>query len=305
MGNGVEDKLPTDPVPDGGGKPPEEAYGGILRPRGRPFIVVAAAVAVLLIGAMDYVTGPGISLILFYLIPIALVAWFAGLVPGIAISVFASLLLFLTRTQVDGGADWRHLHYWNVFMRFGVFATVAYIVSMQAAIRTLLRREKELSRRDILTGAVNRRAFTELLSAEILRQSRYERSFSLAYIDLDNFKSVNDRRGHASGDRLLRIVAEGLRDAVRSSDVVARLGGDEFAILLPETDAVSSEAVIRKVQGTVDDLRREGRWSVTMSIGLLTCGSSPGSCDQALRKADALMYRAKSEGKNRVCHEVA
>jgi len=276
----------------------------LLRQVNRPLVVVFAAVSVLLIGALDHATGPGVSLILFYLIPIALVAWFSGLVPGIAISVFASLLLFLTGPQARGGAGWVQSHYWNVFMRFGVFVVVAYIVSMQAAIRGLLRREKELSRRDILTGAVNGRAFTELLSAEILRLSRYERPFSLAYVDLDDFKSVNDLRGHASGDRLLRIVAEGLKDAVRSSDVVARLGGDEFAILLPETDAASAEAVIRKVQGTVDDLLREGRWNVTMSIGLLTCTRSPDSSDVALRKADALMYRAKGEGKNTVRHEV-
>ncbi|MBE0604915.1 MAG: diguanylate cyclase [Deltaproteobacteria bacterium] len=278
---------------------------GTSRPPRRYFVVVAAAVSVLLIGALDYATGPGISLILFYLIPIAVVAWFEGLVPGITISVFAILLLFLTRPLAAGIAEWERFHYWNVFMRFGVFVVVAYMVSMQAAIRRLLRREKELARRDILTGAVNLREFTELLSAEILRLSRYGRHFSLAYIDLDNFKSVNDRRGHASGDRLLRIVADGLRNAVRSSDVVARIGGDEFAILLPETGAVSAVAVIRKVQGTVDDFLREGLWDVTMSIGLLTCESPPESSDQALRLADSLMYRAKSEGKNRVCNEVA
>jgi diguanylate cyclase (GGDEF)-like protein len=278
--------------------------GYLQRRVDRPLVVVAAAVSVVLIGALDYATGPGISLILFYLVPIGLVAWFEGLIPGIAISVFASLLLFLTRSHVAGRADPDHFHYWNVFMRFGVFVVVAYVVSMQAVIRNLLRREKELSRRDILTGAVNRREFIELLSAEILRMMRYGRHFSLAYIDLDNFKSVNDARGHASGDRLLRIVAEGLRDSVRSSDVVARLGGDEFAILLPETGAAAAEAVIRKVQGTVDALLREGLWDVTMSIGLLSCESAPESSDQALRLADSLMYRAKSEGKNRVCHEV-
>jgi diguanylate cyclase (GGDEF)-like protein len=304
MGDEVEDRPPTIPVPEDDGTSSGGAFGGILPRPGRLFVIGSAVVSVLLIAALDYVTGPGISLILFYLIPIALVSWFEGLVPGIATSVFAILLLFLTRPQAAGGADWEHFHYWNVFMRFGIFVVVAYIVSMQAAIRGLLRREKELSRRDNLTGAVNRRAFIELLSAEILRMSRYGRNFSLAYIDLDNFKSVNDLRGHASGDRLLRIVAEGLKNAVRSSDVVARLGGDEFAILLPETGAVSAEAVIRKVQGTVDDLLREGRWDVTLSIGLLTCESPPDSSDQALRNADALMYRAKSEGKNRVCHAV-
>jgi diguanylate cyclase (GGDEF)-like protein len=304
MDNGMEGDRPAMPVPGGEGKPPAEDSRGILRPRGRFFVIGAAAVSVLLIGALDYATGPGISLILFYLIPIGLVAWFEGLIPGIGLSVFASLLLVLTRPPATGRWDSEHFHYWNVFMRLGVFVVVAYIVSMQAAIQTLLRREKELSRRDDLTGAVNRREFIELLSAEILRLSRYGRHFSLAYIDLDNFKSVNDRRGHASGDRLLRMVAETLRSAIRSSDVVARLGGDEFAILLPETDAVAAEAVIRKVQGTVDDLLREGRWDVTMSIGLLSCDHPPDSSDEALRKADALMYRAKSEGKNRVCRGV-
>jgi diguanylate cyclase (GGDEF)-like protein len=305
MRNEMEDRPTTIPVPEGDGAFPGGGIGGRLPPRRRFFLIGAAAVSVVLIAALDYATGPGISLILFYLVPIALVAWFEGLVPGIAISFFASLLLFLTRPQAVGRAEWEHLHYWNVFTGLGVFVVVAYIVSMQATIRGLLRREKELSRRDILTGAVNRRAFAEQLSAEIHRLSRYGRHFSLAYIDLDNFKSVNDLRGHASGDRLLRIVAEGLRDAVRSSDVVARIGGDEFAILLPETGAVSAEAVIRKVQGTVDDLLREGRWNVTMSIGLLTCESPPDSSDQALRLADSLMYRAKSEGKNTVRHEVA
>ena len=304
MGSEVNNGPPTIPVPEDDGASRGETSEGSPPKRRRFFVVGAAAVSVLLIGTLDYATGPGISLILFYLIPIALVAWFEGLIPGIGISVFAILLLFLTRPQAIGRAEWEDFHYWNVFMRFGVFVVVAYIVSMQAAIRRLLRREKELSRRDILTGAVNRRAFTELLSAEILRLSRYGRHFSLAYIDLDNFKTVNDERGHASGDRLLRIVAEGLRNAVRSSDVVARIGGDEFAILLPETGAVSAEAVIRKVQGMVDGLLREGRWEVTMSIGLLTCTSPPDSSDQALRNSDALMYRAKSEGKNRVCHEV-
>ena len=295
---------PTATVPEGRGNPPAEAPGKASRPRGRLFVVGAAAVSVVLIGALDYATGPAISLILFYLVPIGLVAWFEGLLPGIAVSVFASLLLFLTRPAATGRAGSEHFHYWNVFMGFGVFVVVAYIVSMQAAIRGLLRREEELSRRDDLTGAINRRAFTELLSAEILRMSRYGRHFSLAYLDLDNFKSVNDLRGHASGDRLLRLVGEELRRTIRSSDVVARLGGDEFAILLPETDAVSAEAVIRKVQGVIADLFREGRWDVTMSVGLLTWESPPDSCDQALRKADDLMYRAKSEGKNRVCHEV-
>ena len=113
MGNEVEDRPPLFPVPEGGGNSPGEAFGGSSPPRGRLFVVVAAAVSVLLIGALDYVTGPGISLLLFYLVPIGLAAWFAGLIPGVAISVFASLLLFLTGPLATGRADWEHLHYWN------------------------------------------------------------------------------------------------------------------------------------------------------------------------------------------------
>jgi diguanylate cyclase (GGDEF)-like protein len=300
----MEDRPQTTPVREDGGLPNGEAPGVAPRGRGRLFVSGSAAAAVLLIAALDHATGPGVSLILFYLVPVALVSWYEGLVAGIAISVFASLLLFLTRPHGSWSPEPEHFRYWNVLMRFGVFVVIAYVVSMQAEIRDLLHREKEQSRRDDLTGAVNRRAFIDLLSTEIQRLSRYGRHFSLAYIDLDNFKTVNDRRGHASGDRLLRIVAETLRKTIRASDVVARLGGDEFAILLPEAEASSAEAVIRKVRGTVDEVLREGRWDVTMSIGLLTCERPPDSCDHALRQADALMYRAKSDGKNRVCHEV-
>jgi diguanylate cyclase (GGDEF)-like protein len=178
------------------------------------------------------------------------------------------------------------------------------VVSMQAALRRLLQREKELSGTDHLTGVMNRRAFGERVTEEIVRSERYARPFSLAYMDLDNFKALNDTCGHTAGDRLLRTVAMTLKSNLRSSDILARLGGDEFGVLLPETGAVSAASVLRKAQEKVAEALGKGECEVTLSIGLLTCEKPPESYDQILKMADTLMYSAKKEGKNRVRHEV-
>ena len=101
--------------------------------------------------------------------------------------------------------------------------------------------------RDPLTGALNSRAFTEQLQLEVDRAKRYDHPLSLAYIDLDNFKRVNDSRGHLEGDKVLRCVVTEMRKSVRANDVVGRLGGDEFALLMPETDVAAAHATIQQV----------------------------------------------------------
>jgi diguanylate cyclase (GGDEF)-like protein len=102
-------------------------------------------------------------------------------------------------------------------------------------LRSAMEREKEAARTDSLTGAMNSRAFGELATAELHRARRYERPFTIAYVDIDDFKAVNDRFGHSSGDTLLRLVAETMKHNSRAVDVIARVGGDEFVILFPET----------------------------------------------------------------------
>jgi len=149
-----------------------------------------------------------------------------------------------------------------------------------------------------LTGVVNPRFFQELAQMEIHRFERYGRSFLLAYPDLDNFKTVNDRFGHPAGDQVLRIVASSARKGLRKSDVIARLGGDEFALLLPETDEESARLALSKIRDGLLEEMRLGNWPVTFSIGVLTCIASPRSAEELVRMADALMYSVKHECKN-------
>jgi diguanylate cyclase (GGDEF)-like protein len=136
------------------------------------------------------------------------------------------------------------------------------------------------------------------LSAELDRSRRYKRPFTLAYIDLDNFKIVNDSLGHGAGDEVLQTVVAVMREQIRRTDVVARLGGDEFALLLPETDLDAAHIAIEKIRSSLLLKMSERHWPVTASIGSLTCRDAQLSVDQLIKQADDLMYVAKSIGKN-------
>jgi diguanylate cyclase (GGDEF)-like protein len=146
------------------------------------------------------------------------------------------------------------------------------------------------------------RAFTERVIGELERVRRYGFALTLAYIDADNFKNVNDRFGHSAGDTLLRKVVEALKSNVRANDSVARLGGDEFAILMPETDASAAMQIVRRIQRLLLSLMQGNGWDVTFSIGLITCIEPDLSVDQILRQADAAMYSVKKLGKNNIKH---
>jgi diguanylate cyclase (GGDEF)-like protein len=258
---------------------------------------------VILTGIADRLTEEPFSLLLFYLVPVGLVSWFGGAGPGVAISALAAVVWFLSSISRPDTVFDVTLG-WNTLEKFGIFLVVSYVVSMQAALRVLLEREKELSGTDPLTGLMNRRAFNEQVEKEIVRSRRYGHPFSVAYMDLDDFKEVNDRGGHAAGDLLLLFVAMTLHGSLRSSDFLARLGGDEFAVLLPETGPAAAVAVMGKALERLSRIQRSGEDALSASIGLLTCENPPESRDRLLRSADELMYSAKKEGKNRIRHEV-
>jgi diguanylate cyclase (GGDEF)-like protein len=160
--------------------------------------------------------------------------------------------------------------------------------------------ERDLAHIDFLTGAVNSRFFFDLVNMEIYRSQRYNHPFTIVYLDLDNFKTVNDKFGHITGDQVLRAVANQARTHLRKTDVVARLGGDEFALLLPETNQESAQVVISKIQGGLLVEMQQSNWPVTFSIGVLTCTDAPPSPDELIRLADELMYSVKHGSKNAI-----
>jgi diguanylate cyclase (GGDEF)-like protein len=170
----------------------------------------------------------------------------------------------------------------------------------ESRLKRLLAKEQELARIDPLTVVPNRRAFYEALDQERVRSRRYRRPFTIAYVDLDNFKKVNDSLGHAMGDELLVQVAAGLKSNLRASDYIGRLGGDEFAVLLPETDATAAQLVLRKLRLRLLEEMKAHDWQVTFSIGAATFLDPPDSLDVMIRMADETMYAIKAHGKDNV-----
>jgi diguanylate cyclase (GGDEF)-like protein len=160
---------------------------------------------------------------------------------------------------------------------------------------------RELATRDPLTDAINRRHFFEL---ELQRSHRYKRPLSLAMIDADHFKKVNDLHGHLSGDQVLRTIVELCRSSLRKSDLLARYGGEEFVVLLPETTIATARGVVERLRRAVGDqvlLGNGGEIRFTVSAGVVSLRhGSEETLEGLLRRADEALYRAKAAGRNRV-----
>jgi diguanylate cyclase (GGDEF)-like protein len=253
------------------------------------------------LGGIDYLTGYELSFSLFYLAPISLMAWYVGRNFAIALSFLAALVWL--------AADIANLHYyshmglyfWNTAIRLGFFVIVAVLLS---ALKRVLERERLLARTDSLTEAMNSRYFLEQLQNEIDRANRYGRTFSLAYFDCDNFKEVNDRFGHSTGDEVLRRIVNGASKQLRSTDRIGRLGGDEFAILFPETDQEAVQSVVSRIQTSLKAEMESYNWGVTFSVGVLTCESQACTGENLIKLADDLMYSIKKNGKNNASYVI-
>jgi diguanylate cyclase (GGDEF)-like protein len=240
-------------------------------------------------------TGPDLSLFIFYLVPVSLATWFAGPATGIGLSVLSAAAWSLADILSTHAGRHAAVPYWNLFMELSFFFLAS---SVLAGLRSSMEREQKLGRIDYLTGAVNSRYFAELADREIQRALRYRHIFSAAYLDLDNFKIVNDKKGHQEGDRVLKLVVSTIFDSVRTTDIVARLGGDEFIILLPETDSTMARMAIEKIREKLLELMTANNWPVTFSFGLVTFDSAPKSVHHLVKLTDAVMYEVKNSGKN-------
>ena len=165
-------------------------------------------------------------------------------------------------------------------------------------------REHYLAYHDALTGLTNRALFLDVLEQAIVNAGRTRRGLALLYVDIDNFKSVNDTLGHHGGDRLLVAVAERLSSAVRKTDTVARIGGDEFAIL--QVDLLDTNVAItlaRKLLHAVAQpfVLEDHKVYASVSIGIAAYPADGAHAADVLHSADLAMYRAKHLGRNRLC----
>lgn len=172
------------------------------------------------------------------------------------------------------------------------------IVELQKALIMSNRQLEDLSLTDGLTNLRNRRAFDEEMATRFEQVRRYQRPLSVAVIDVDHFKSVNDDHGHDTGDGVLRSLARVIERETRATDFVARYGGEEFAVILPETQLADAILVADKLRGAVANA---GVHNTTISIGVAAVPHSEvTSADELVRAADLALYRAKKNGRNRV-----
>ena len=167
-------------------------------------------------------------------------------------------------------------------------------------IHVLLTREQKASRTDPLTGIDNLRSFLEKGEIELKRSLRYERSFSVAYFDLDNFKWVNDTYGHDVGDELLIIVTDYISQHIRDVDIFTRIGGDEFILILAENSYNDALKFIKRIQKNLNNLMERRDWPVTFSIGLISYAIPNKPFKDIIKEADHMMYLAKQKGKNQI-----
>ena len=166
----------------------------------------------------------------------------------------------------------------------------------------------QLATSDPLTGLYNRRQFQELMEKEILRATRHARALSLALVDIDHFKPINDRHGHPAGDGVIRGIAQLLRHNARADQLIARIGGEEFALVYAEQSLVEATAAAERLRKAIAaspfDLGGAPA-AVTVSIGLAQWQRGMSSLSDLMRVADEQLYRAKKEGRNRVCRAEA
>lgn len=266
----------------------------------KSLVFTGGIILIILLGIFDYYTGIETPLSIFYLVPITIATWMLGDRVGY------SFCLISTTSYLISILKWKHdftkplTPYTNSLSRLIFFMLVCFIISK---IKTFLMQEMALARTDTLTGAANRRYFYEI-SQEILDQARLKQSpLTVAYLDIDDFKTFNDLWGHQEGDSILALVTGIISSNLRKTDIIARLGGDEFAILLPDTNQHNAKIVLGKIRSKLLNPSRSRDVRITLSFGAVTFSTLPENMDTLVSQADRLMYQVKKNGKNSILYQ--
>jgi len=261
----------------------------------------ACLLAAILIGVIRFFTGPEFALSLFYILPIGLATWYAGKWAGVIVSLASAVSWLIADLNMLPAFSSAFIPYLNEALRLTVFLIITLILTK---LKRAMDAHKALGRTDPLTAIPNRRAFYDMAEMELNKARRYQKPLSVLYVDIDNFKKINDRLGHHIGDALLCSAAKMIKSNIRAVDIIGRLGGDEFVVLLAETGPESVARVARKLRDKLLHLVQSENWPVTFSIGAVTFENSPDSVEQLIIAADRQMYNAKINGKNRIHYKV-
>lgn len=261
-----------------------------------------ALLAAIAVGTADLVLGQGITFLPLYLFVIAPLSFYEGFFAGVA-AAWLVCFISLGVDIVGRGALTGYLFYLRTGLHLVMFVVVAGAASWIGRIYTKL---KDLSIRDGLTGLYNHTYFKTRLAEELSRAARFKRPLSISLFDLDHFKSCNDTYGHEIGNELLREVADLLKGNLREVDLAARYGGDEFVVLFPETSWGLALEAADRLRGVVERHRflfhhDKGPLAITMSGGIAALDRARSTTDLLLDAADRSLYKAKADGRNKIC----
>lgn len=258
----------------------------------RSLLIAATIVAIGVVAALDRTLPPEASLVAFYALPIVGITWYTSRTVGLTMAVVAvgattSVQLTRNHTLV--------LVLWNGLSRFAVYVALVIMVSQ---VRTLLTRTRWLADIDPLTNLLNRRAFIREFEHHLRQERRADTEVSIAFIDIDHLKTINDTGGHDAGDAVIQRVAVAIEGASRKGDLLARIGGDEFVVCLIDSDGPAADAYARRLIETLKN-GTDGN-SDSVSIGIITARTDSTDAETLLSTADRLMYQAKQAGRGMV-----
>lgn len=271
-------------------------FGAFWTPWRRAGAWVACVAAIVLLGALRTATDVEFAIASVALLPVIVIAWIEGKWKGLLLAFCATAMWVAADMDSDRQFSAVWIPWANAVTRLMTYGLMAFLV---AKIRQQLESEHDHATHDALTGLQNRHAFLEAGAAEVERAKRYPNPLTVIFLDLDDFKQLNDSMGHDAGDAALRRTAKALLGALRSSDRVARLGGDEFAILLPQTGYDAAVEAGRKIFDVVNAALKDFP-PVKASLGVAWFGKADRLFPAMLKAADDLMYEVKEGGKHDV-----
>ncbi len=260
----------------------------------RSAVVTSLFGLIVLVACLDYWTGDDVPLLVFYLPVVVLACWWMNLAVAVCLSLICCTLWLLDNLFAPQ-PPLQFTHYWTTATNLTFFLVVASVISR---LRFAHDNTRRLLNMDHLTKLANSQAFVEQAQAEMANSAASGQPLTVAFLDCDNFKQVNDTLGHLTGDELLCAVADTMRRSVRASDVVARMGGDEFVVLLPGVSPEQARVMIGRLQHDLQLAMRQNNWAVTFSIGVVTFTEPPESVDRLIHDADQVMYSIKHANKN-------
>ena len=233
-------------------------------------------------------------------IPVLLASWYGGSKTGVSIATLSSISLLLANYNSLSESVYISSSFYDSIVVFFAYLFISIIVTNFRKVHGI---EIIAADTDALTGLSSSRKFYTELENELNRSRRYGHMLSLAYIDVDNFKNINDTLGHPVGDELLIQLSKILQISLRTTDTIARIGGDEFVCLLPETDKIAAKSAILNAEKKLKDTTNKHNWNVSFSIGVITFEMLPENVTQAVKLADDLMYQVKRGGKNDIAYK--